>query len=572
MASRSDADKVDFGWAALSGLLNDDAGDLTTVTSDGVLLYVSPVSKPMLGYEPSEMVGRAVDDFVHVEDLAAAQMGRSLALRSPRAAVAAYRLRCHDGGYLWTESVTRQVRDPRRGRGVLLVASVRDIADRRLVEVRLEHQALTDPLTGIANRTVLMDRLTQGLRRLERDASVLAVIYLDLDHFKIVNDTLGHATGDRLLAKVAERSVGLLRSTDTLARLGGDEFVVLAEGLSNRGEALDLAARICSSIEQPFDLEGESIVCTVSAGVSTTTDGGCSPQGLLQEADLALYRAKDRGRNRAEVFDEQLRTTALGRLGIERMVRSAISEGRLAVCYQPVVDLSSGHIVSVEALVRLREPDGMVLPGVFLSVAEQAGLLVAIDDWVLVQAVEQATAWEAELAGTDFRGIAVNITGRHLANSYFAEALADSLASNELPEGALSIDLTERVLMEATNSAMDSVRTIRAIGIDVGLDDFGTGYSSLAYLRRFPLDFLKLDGSVVRQLAEPDCLAIVDAIIRLAHALSLTVVAEGVETEEELGILTRLGCDRAQGFLLGAPDDARSITGLIKQRAGLVSH
>jgi diguanylate cyclase (GGDEF)-like protein/PAS domain S-box-containing protein len=573
MISQEGDDDDPLHATVVLGLLEANASDVAMLCSaKGVLLYVSAAVGPMLGWKQAELTGRITDDFIHPEDRAAVVMSRTAALRSPATVVTAQRFLAKDGGYLWTESATRQVVDQRARGGVLLMTSTRDIADRKLVEARLERQALTDPLTGIANRTVLMDRLNQALSRLQRDKYVLGVIYLDLDRFKVINDSLGHKLGDQLLMKVAERALTTLRPTDTLARIGGDEFVVVAEGLHSVNDAKRLAQRICTSIEVPFDLDGEAIVCTVSAGIATTIDSTHSGQGLLQEADLALYRAKDRGRNRAEVFDEELRATAIGRLGTERMVRRAIQDDGLRVHYQPIIDLNTGQVVAAEALVRIQGPDRLIMPDTFIDVAEESGLLVDIDEWVLLRAVEQAAVWQRDLAPGHFGGIAINITGRHLSDSHFAQVLGDALAQRGLSAGSLSIEVTERVLMEASNSAMEGLRAIRGLGVNVGLDDFGTGYSSLAYLRQFPLDFVKIDRSFIHGLSDqPDEGAIVSAIIGLAHALHLSVVAGGVETEEQLVILKRLGCDQAQGFLFSRADEPAFIGSMIKGRTALTN-
>jgi diguanylate cyclase (GGDEF)-like protein/PAS domain S-box-containing protein len=366
------------------GLLEATASDVTTLCSaEGVLLYVSAAVGPVLGWKPAELTGRMVDEFIHPEEQQTARMGRAAALQTAGTVITTQRFLASDGGYLWTESATRQIVDQRAPGGVVLLTSVRDIADRKLVEARLERQALTDPWTGIANRTVLMDRLTQALRRLQRDKLVLAVIYFDLDRFKVINDSLGHKLGDHLLTKVAERALTSLRSADTIARIGCDEFVVVAEGLPEVFAAQLLAERICAAIAEPFDLDGEAIVCTVSAGIATTIDSGHSAEALLQQADLAMYRAKDRGRNRAEVFDEELLATAIGRLGTEQLVRRAIENDGLRVQYQPIIDLTTGHVVGAEALVRIQGPDALIMPDTFLDVAEESGLLVDIDEWVL---------------------------------------------------------------------------------------------------------------------------------------------------------------------------------------------
>jgi diguanylate cyclase (GGDEF)-like protein/PAS domain S-box-containing protein len=549
-------------------------GDITALsTPAGVFTYVSAASRGTLGWEPAELVGHVAEEYVHPEDLPAVVTCRDAALRSPAPVTATFRFRCKDGDYLWTESLLRQIPHPRNASRVLLMASIRDIANRKLVEDTLQRQALTDPLTGVANRTVFMDRLSQALRRLERSPTLIGVVFLDLDRFKVINDSLGHELGDRLLVKVADRTLAALRPTDTLARLGGDEFVILSEGLTVSEDAWHLAERVCRSIEEPFVLGEESIVCTASAGVATTADATHSPRALLKEADLALYRAKGRGRNRAEVFDEELRTTAMGRLGVERMVRNAIDEDLLRVRYQPIVDLRTGRVVLAEALVRIQGPEELIPPDLFIDIAEASGLLVTVDGYVLEQAVEQVATWSRELAPTGFQGVAVNVTGRHLSDSHFGDVVAGVLADNHLPQGALILEVTERVLMEASNSAMDCLRTIRELGVLVGLDDFGTGYSSLAYLRQFPLDFVKIDGSFVQQLGTaPEAVAIVRAIIDLAHGLHLWVVAEGVETAEQEATLIDLGCDCAQGYLFGHPEHPDAVSALVNERSFSSGH
>ena len=310
--------------------------------------------------------------------------------------------------------------------------------------------------------------------------------------------------------------------------------------------------------------------CAPSAWASQPPrDASHGAERLLQEADLALYRAKDRGRDRAEVFDEELRTTAVGRLGTERMVRRAIAEQRLRVQYQPIFDVQSGHLVRAEALVRIFEPpDGLLEPAAFLEVAEEAGLLTTIDAWVLGEAVRQGAAWHARFGANGFSGVGVNVTARHMADAGLATDVIETLNANRLPPDQLQVEVTERVLMEASNSAMTGLRALRTAGVLVGLDDFGTGYSSLAYLRQFPLDFVKIDRSFVQGLtATPGEDAIVAAIIDLSHALGLIVVAEGVETPGQVDSLRSLGCDLAQGFLLGRPGSPQAMDALIFEGA-----
>jgi diguanylate cyclase (GGDEF)-like protein/PAS domain S-box-containing protein len=553
----------------LAAVLLAASADLTTLsTLDGSYLYVSPVCRSMLGREPADLVGRTADDFVHPDDVDVARAARTAAKRGAGVAVARHRLACADGRYLWTESALRAVRLP-GGDETLLLTTVRDIAERTVAESRLEHQALTDPLTGIANRTVFMDRLGLALRRLHRSSGLIAVIYLDLDHFKVINDSLGHSAGDELLLKVAERTLRSLRPSDTLARLGGDEFVVLAEGLGGVPEAMALAERICAAVESPFELEGESFVCTVSAGVATTTDPGQLPEGLLQEADLALYRAKAAGRNRAAVFDEELRFRAVRRLATEQMVRLALAEQRLALRFQPVIDLTDGRVVEAEALVRVRNGDTLVPAADFIEVAEEAGVLPAIDAWVLPRALHQAASWRREWAKVGFAGVSINVSARQLADTKLVQAVGEALDTAEVDGSGLCVEMNERVLMEATNSAMSNLRAIRDLGVRVGIDNFGTGYSSLSYLRWLPLDFIKVDASLVAELGRSARdTALVGGLVDLCHALGLVVVAKGVGSATQAEALLAVGCDRAQGHGFGAAVEPAELVAFIREGAG----
>ena len=472
-------------------------------------------------------------------------------------ATATFRFLCGDGSYRWTETRSRRVDGDGSG---LVLSSLRDVSERHQLTMALKHEASTDPLTGVANRTVLMDRLRQGLRRMERGSGVLAVLYIDLDRFKVVNDSLGHRVGDAILLKMAERLTHHIRPADTLARLGGDEFVIVAENMVDQATAAELAKRIIEAGREPFQVGMEEFVCTLSVGVVTTADSQRAAEDLLREADLALYRAKDRGRDRAEVFDEELQTKAVGRLVTERMLRRALDEGGLVVEYQPIIDLGTGGAVGSEALVRLRDPNtqGLLQPeclprrGRGVRLAHRHGRAGA-------GRRRQAGERLADPSGRD----PVRRGGhqRHRPPPGRRRLPEIDRATNSPPTACepsnLQLEVTERVLMEASNSAITGLRGLREAGVQVGLDDFGTGYSSLAYLRQFPLDFVKIDKSFIDDMERvAGNLAIVAAIIGLAHALDLTVVAEGVETERQRRILEDLDCDRAQGFLFAASVDA----------------
>ena len=540
---------------SLHRLVAEGSPDLHTVTTlDGVYRFVSTTSHGLFGWDPDDLVGLHQDEFIHPDDVELVTAARRRTAQDPTdVAIIVCRFRCADGTYRWTEALSRLVGSDD---GRLIVCAVRDIGDRKESELDLQRQASTDPLTGVANRTVFMDRLHQALHRLERRDGLVAVLFLDLDRFKLINDSLGHLMGDSVLLQMAERLRGFLRPQDTLARLGGDEFAVVVEDMSWAEEAVALGARIITAGRTPFEVGDEQFVCTTSVGIAVTADAKYSAEGLLQEADLALYRAKDRGRNRAEVFDEDLRTRAVGRLGTERMLRRAIDEDRLRLDYQPIIDLRTGDTVAVEALVRVWDPDraDLVKAESFIEVAEEAGLLATMDDWVLGRAIEQATTWREMFAGTEFADVSINVTARHLADAGFAQSVIDDLVAHDLPTDSLQVEVTERVLMEASNSAMSGLKLLRDAGVKVGLDDFGTGYSSLSYLRLFPLDFVKIDQSFIQALGIGTTeRAIVASIVDLSHALGMAVVAEGVETQAQLDQLVILGCDRAQGFLFAMP-------------------
>ncbi len=539
--------------------------DVHVVTSErGVFRYVSPGCLDLFGWTPVELEGRGADEFTHLDDVSSLHASLSELAQGMEHATATYRFLCRDGTYRWTESRSRRLD---RDGSTLVLSALRDVSERHQLTMALKHEASTDPLTGVANRTVLMDRLRQGLRRMERGKGVLAVLYVDLDRFKVVNDSLGHRVGDAILLKMAERLLHHIRPADTLARLGGDEFVIVAENMVDETAATDLALRIIEAGREPFRVGMEEFECTLSVGVASTSDSQRAAEDLLREADLALYRAKDRGRDRAEVFDEELQTKAVSRLVTERMLRRALDEGGLVVEYQPIIDLCTGGAVGSEALVRMRDPNtnGLLQPAAFLDVAEESGLLIAMDERVLADAITQVSGWRTRLADTQFTEVAINVTARHLADVGFQRSVIEQLAESGVSPESLQLEVTERVLMEASNSAITGLRGLRDAGVQVGLDDFGTGYSSLAYLRQFPLDFVKIDKSFIDDMAlDGGNLAIVAAIISLSHALELTVVAEGVETERQLRLLEDLDCDRAQGFLFAKSAHPTAIDRLVR--------
>jgi diguanylate cyclase (GGDEF)-like protein/PAS domain S-box-containing protein len=422
-----------------------------------------------------------------------------------------------------------------------------DAIERHRSEERVRHQALHDPLTGLPNRALLVERLSHL-----HDRS--ALLFVDVDHFKLVNDGLGHELGDRLLVNIAERLRGAVGRGDTVARIGGDEFVVLLHDVGTEEAALDGVSRVMAVFDEPFVLGPHLRHVTACVGVALSqnaTDGDT----LLRNADAAMYAAKDNGRARSELYDETMRTLSLERLEIEHDLREALGTDALYNVYQPIVASRTGEIVAFEALVRWNHPTrGMVSPGEFIPVAERTGMIVELGHAVLMAACEQTVRWrEAGLIGRQVR-MHVNLSARQVTDPRFVDSLASILASTGLDPRALSLEITESVLIDDADGVLDTLRRLKAIGVHLVLDDFGTGYSSLAYVKRFPIDVLKIDRAFVDGLSEDkNDAAIVTAIISMGSALDVEVVAEGVETERQASQLRELGCELAQGFLFAKP-------------------
>jgi len=433
--------------------------------------------------------------------------------------------------------------------------TARDISDRKALEARLEHEATHDPLTGLPNRTLLLDRLEMAMGRAHRQHRPLAVLFLDLDHFKVVNDSLGHSTGDQLLSAIAARLTDHLRPGDTVARFGGDEFVIICEELSGPEEAEEIASRIAASVAESLWIGDSEVYVTASVGIALASELHHTPEQVLRDADAAMYQAKARGRSRHEVFDSRLRTRALDRLEVESALRRALVRHELRVHYQPVFDLATGAVTGVEALLRWEHPQrGLLLPAEFLRVAEESGLVVPVGSWVMRQACRQIQRLRVEVPGYDNLQVAVNLSARQIGHPYLVDELAKVLADTSVGPDTLVLEITESVLMDDVPANGETLRRLKDLGVRLAIDDFGTGYSSLAYLRRFPVDVLKVDRSFVSGLGvDPEDAAITNAVITLSHTLGLVAIAEGVESPLQRDELIRLGCDQAQGFLLGRP-------------------
>ncbi len=426
----------------------------------------------------------------------------------------------------------------------------------QVAERALLHQAFHDTLTGLPNRALLADRLGQTLARRERRCAEAAVLFLDIDRLKWVNDSLGHAAGDQLLVDVARRLDSVLRPGDTVARFGGDEFVVLCEDLGSAGEAITVAERLREALASPFHVRGREIGLTASIGIAlASTSSHDTPDALLRDADAAMYRAKERGRDRVELFDDHMRSRALARLETESTLRRAIDQQELRVHYQPVIDLTSGRATGLEALVRWQHPErGLVPPSEFIPVAEETGLIVGLGAFVLAEACTQVARWNNRRSDEPPLTVSVNLSAHQLRSPGLRELVAEALERTSLEPRLLCLEITETALVEDAESNRTALDSLKDLGVTLAVDDFGTGYSSLLYLRRFPVDMLKIDRSFVVGLdTNAEDTAIVSGVVGLAQALGLQAVAEGVETPEQAARLRGLGCPLAQGYYWSKP-------------------
>ena len=420
-----------------------------------------------------------------------------------------------------------------------------------------ENQLLRDPLTGLPSRVLFNNRLSQALERLQRRRGrYVAVLFLDLDRFKVINDSLGHTAGDKLIVAVAERLRHSLRRHETVARFGGDEFAILCEDISDEQDAIAVGERVLRSFATPFHLAHGDSTSSASLGIALSADPDQNVEELIRDADAAMYRAKEAGGGRLMLFDEVTRQRALTRLHTEAALRVAIERDEFRVYFQPEVSVETGNIVGLEALVRWEHPDdGLVGPDRFIALAEETGLIVPIGTWVLNEACRLAQKWQAERAEDDPLVVRVNVSARQLAHDDLIDLVAAALERTGMDPAQLCLEVTESVLVEDPESSVRTLSALKELGVKIAVDDFGTGYSSLEYLRTFPVDCVKIDRSFVRGIPHSsEDVAIVNAVIELGHALGLSVTAEGVETSEQLGNLQTTGCDTAQGFLFSRPE------------------
>ena len=449
------------------------------------------------------------------------------------------------------------------------VAIVRDLSERIEVQKKLRHLAHHDSLTDLPNRLLFMDRLDHALSR-RSTAGQLAVLFMDLDRFKVINDTLGHASGDMVLQMLGKRLLTCLRKGDTLARISGDEFAIILEDITSSDEVVPVARHILEALVAPFIVEGRELFITVSIGISISPVNGDDSQTLLKHADIAMYRAKDVGRNTYQFYSPEMSAKAFERLSLETSLRYALEREQYKLVYQPQVEVNTGEIIGVEALLRWQHPDlGLVGPGDFVPILEETGLIVSVGEWLLYKACTQVKAWQ-DTYNTNLR-VAVNLSARQFNDSELVSLVEYCLARTNLAASSLELEITETVIMQDSKSLSNAFQALERMGVRIAIDDFGTGYSSLSYLKRFPIDTIKVDRSFIRDITtDMDDAAIVDAIIAMAQSLKLGVVAEGVENYAQLEFVKAKGCSVVQGYLFSEPVTPEKLESMLAKKAGVI--
>jgi diguanylate cyclase (GGDEF)-like protein/PAS domain S-box-containing protein len=535
----------------------------------GAWTYVSPRIRDLLGLVGGEDTAElsAWAAALHPEDRERVLEARASARLRREGFALEYRLLAPDARLLWVRDEAVPVEGERHWQGVIL-----DISERKRLEAQLARQAFLDRLTGLPNRALFMDRLEHALARSARRRGAVAVLYVDLDRFKSVNDSLGHDAGDALLLAAGQRLRGCLRPEDTAARIGGDEFTVLLESIARPADAIRVAERIGTALAEPFEASGHRIAVTASIGIALAGTSGEASAELLRAADIAMYRAKRTGKSRWEMFDPAMGQAALERVRLEADLRLAMERDELRVHYQPKVDLRTGRIAELEALVRWERPgEGLTMPAQFIGVAEETGLIVPLGRWVIRSACTRMRQLQELYPGARGYKVDINLSAGQFQDPKLVGDIASVLADTGLEPDRLEVEITESVLMDDAEATIHTLRELKGLGVGLAIDDFGTGYSSLSYLQRFPVDTLKIDRTFIRRLdSDEGTTAIVRAVVGLGKALGLKLVAEGVETEEQAAQLRALGCDLAQGYYISHPLPAEELAAVVARDAPLL--
>ena len=547
-------------------LLVQHAADIISVVNpEGDIRYQSPSVESILGYRAADMVGTNLFTYLHPDDIDRARRSLAELFADPkRTQRTLVRARHVDGSWRHLEGVgANLLHNPEVG-GLLL--NIRDVTERAELEDQLTHRAFHDPLTGLPNRVFFANKLEDAVETARSEGSDVAVVFLDLDNFKVVNDSLGHQAGDKLLLEVANRLRATLRSTDTVARFGGDEFTFLLEGdATEKGVAL-VVERIQEALHEPLTVEGHELSAASSMGIAISTPDSLRPDELLRRADIALYRAKRNGKAQSAIYAGDMKTDSIERLLLEIDLRHALERGELMLYYQPVVELTTGRVTAVESLLRWRHPvRGIVMPADFIPLAEENGMIIQIGLWALERACYQVKAWQADPGIIPSLAVSVNLSARQFRQSDLVSSIAGILERTGVSPSSLRLEITETVGMEDAEQTMVMLKELRDLGLSIALDDFGMGHSALSYLKRFPVDTLKLDRLFISGLGtDKGDAAIVQASIKLAKDMGLKVTAEGVETRDQIQVLYSLGCDSGQGYFFARPMPAFAMETYLK--------
>ncbi|MET0275696.1 MAG: EAL domain-containing protein [Acidimicrobiia bacterium] len=531
---------------------------MALIALDGAVFRVNRALVGILGRSEPELLRANLADLVHPDDRTQTRDAIAHLLGGDAPSDQHEQRFIHqDGHAVWLSVSTSLVRDM-SDRPLYFVTQMEDITERKASGEALAHQAIHDPLTGLPNRLLFVERLGRELTRAAARRERVAVLFLDLDRFKVVNDSLGHSAGDRLLVSVADRLSAAMGPTDVVARFGGDEFVILSQNVSSEETAELMAERLAAVVAKPLALVEGEVFVTASVGIALSEGTGDTPETLLRNADAAMYHAKELGRNRAELFDPPTHHRAVDNLRTGNALHRALERGELRVHYQPVLDLVSMKLTGFEALIRWQHPErGLIPPNDFVPLAEETGLIVPLGMWALEESCRQAVRWHRASKDGARIAISVNLSPRQLAEPALPNDVARVLSETGLHPDSLWLEITESTLMRDTESALSALGALRALGVHLSVDDFGSGYSSLAYLAQLPVESLKIDRSFVTGVpSRPDSTAITTAIVRLAKALDLTTVAEGIEEPEQLDTLRAIGCDLGQGYLFSRPRPA----------------
>ena len=537
--------------------------------SGGEIIYCSPACERITGFPQEKFFEdpKLIEKLVHPDDLDAYRA--CMAEETLQEGVPAdFRIVRKSGAVAWVSQVCRKVQGL-GGRPLGLRLSLREITERKRMEEQLRYQAFHDPLTGLANRTLCLDRIRQAMERAKRrDDYYFAVVFTDLDRFKVINDSLGHRFGDMALVETARRLVHCVRSLDTVSRFGGDEFIMLLDELSSPREAIRIVKRIREDIQKPIHIEGHDIRVSGSFGILLSPTSFTRPEELLQNANIAMHRAKQAGRNRIKVFNRRMLEQAVGLMLLESDLRRAIERSEFFLEYQPILCLQGQGLLGFEALVRWMHPrKGLIGPDVFIPVAEETGLILDLGEWVLRHALGALAGWRAESKAAEDLVLAVNISGKQFAQHDLAERVARILAETKVPANRLKLEITESSIMENPEAGLSILTRLKKLGVLFSIDDFGTGYSSLAQLQRLPVDTLKVDRTFVTRMGTAEeNMEIIKAVIALAHSLGLDVVAEGVENESQIQPLHDLSCECVQGFYYSRPLPAQAARDMIRER------